>query len=210
MTAVWNTGAGKSFSSRLEMDEKTYKLFYKAGEWNAIVRAGLHDAGTYFVRIFLPKRFTNYARTNLGYNGKDKTKTPLVVSGRLQKGLLPRAYAEARATQTKASILIRMPVPMMQNNASVKNFLKGIQSGDAGYNYYANKQVNKVLKRITNEELDTMAQVMQDSIRALISGSSAKVNKNGKTSLSLSTVQRSSIAHTTKPQGSIHNATKTR
>lgn len=210
MTAVWNTGAGKSFSSRLEMDEKSYKLFFKAGEWNAIVRAGLHDAGTYFVRVFLPKRFTNYARTNLGYNGKNKTKTPLVVNGRLRDGLLPRAYAEARATQTKASILIRMPVPMMENESSIKNFLKGIQGGSAGYNYYANKQVNKVLKRITNEELEAMAQVMQDAIRAMISGATPTVNKRGKTSLSLTHAQRASVAHTTKPQGSIHNATKTR
>ena len=157
MTQVWNTGSGKAFSSRLEMDEKYYKILFKTGEWNAIVRAGLHRAGSYFVEVFLPKRFTNYARTNLGYNGKNKSKTPLVVSGRLRAGLLPRAYAEARAAQTNASILIRMPVPMMENEASVKNWLKGVRSGGSGYNYYANKQVNKVLKRITNEELDQMA-----------------------------------------------------
>lgn len=203
MERIYASGPGAALSSRLEVSEQTYRLLFSTSGWNSIVRAGIHAAGQYFVSVDLIKRFGPYAR-KLGYTGKSTY--PLVFSGRLQQGLMARAYPEARVTSGSASLIIRMPVPMMMSTKKMGG-LFGIGGKSTVYqtdrNYYANPEVNTVLKTITNEELEKMGEVMAETMQGLISGATSNVNRLGRQSLSLTVDQRQSIAHTTKPQKSI-------
>ena len=203
MPRVFNTREGSAFSSKLEVSEGTYRAFFSKSEWNDTVRAGVYAAGQYFVTVDLPKRFTSYARTALGYRGKNKT--PLFESGRLRNGLLPKAYPEVRSTSSNVSLIIRMPVPGMVTHGKIRHlFNKAVD-----HNYYANPTVNKILKTITNSELQEMSEVMAQTMQELIGGSVTKTNRNGRTSMSLTETQRASIAHTTKSQKSLKSLNKT-
>lgn len=202
MARVYSLCEGFSLSSKLEVCDSTYRAFFKQGEWNSIVRAGVFASGQFFVSAFLPLRFTQYARTALGYRGKSRT--PLLDHGRLRDGLLPRAYPEARATGTNVSLTIRMPVPMMvSGKQGAIGRIKHFFDASADRNYYANKKVNSVLKTITDSELSKMSEVMATTIMGLISGSIEKTNRNGRTSMSLTVTQRTSIGHTVKSQKSL-------
>ena len=202
MPRVWNTKSGSAFASKLEVSEATYRALFSADGWRSIVRAGIYSAGQYFVTVDLPKRFTVHARTALGYRGKSKT--PLVEAGRLRDFLLPKAYPEARSTSSNVSLTIRMPVPQMVSHGKLRHlFNKAVD-----HNYYANPTVNRVLKTITNAELEKMSEVMAATMQELISGSTTKTNRNGRTSMSLTVTQRASIAHTVKSQKSLASLNK--
>ncbi len=206
MTEVWSTtGAGSGMSASLQLLEHEYKLLFKQGQWNAIVRAGVYDAGVYFVRIDLPKRFTMYA-LELGYTGNNLH--PLVDTGRLRSFLLAHAYPEARATSSNVSLLIRLPTPAMITH--YRGGLSGLirrptWANETDYTYDANYQVHKVLSTITTAELAVMDQQMAETINGLIAGATHKTNRFGTETASLTVIQKSSIAHTVKAQGSIHN-----
>ena len=208
MPRVWNTKSGSAFASKLEVSESTYRALFSQSGWNDIVRAGIYSAGQYFVTVDLPKRFTNYARTALGYNGKSKT--PLVDHGRLKAGLLPRAYPEARATGSNVSLTIRMPVPMMASTGGgiIGKISRAAFGAGVDRNYYANPKVNQVLKTITDAELYQMSRIMASTMMDLISGSTTKTNRNGRTSMSLTVTQRASIANTVKSQKSLASLNK--
>ncbi len=212
---VWNTGAGSGMSSVLEMQESKYRLLFRKG-WNDVVRAGIHAAGQHFVSVYLPKRFTSYAETDLGYTPANVTKSmpgklPLVLTGRLRAYLLERAYPEARATENNATLYIRMPVPSMMTTQRSGGFFglftKSVRNKDSKVSYYYNEKVSRVLKRITDHELADMAVAMNREMQRLINGATTTVNNRGRKTLALTNQQHQSIAHTTKPQQSAAHST---
>lgn len=65
------------FRIGIQVTEKLYRLSFKTGHWNAIIRHGLHVAGLHYIRVDLEKRFTSFARDELGYDGKGDHTSPL-------------------------------------------------------------------------------------------------------------------------------------
>lgn len=202
MPLIYSSRNGSAFATKLEVSGATYRAFFKQGEWNSIVRAGLHASGIFFVATYLPMRFTKYAKTALGYHGKSQA--PLVNHGRLREGLLSSAYPVARATGSVVSLTISLPVPMMTSGKKeIFGRIKHAFAPSADRNYYANPKVAQVLKTITDVELDKMSEIMAATIQGLISGSETSTNRNGRTSMALNETQRSSIAHTVKSKQSL-------
>lgn len=198
---AWKYGAGSALKMSLEVTEAEHRAFFSVRDWNAIVRSGLYQAGKEWVDIRLPLRFTDFAR-QLGYNAKvargNSSKQPLVQYGRLRAFLLSHAYPEARVTSKNIQLILRLPVPSMLNHSK-----HGVT--DSGILYTANRIVNNTIQTITKDELEAIAESVVQTMTAMISGSGTTVNRRGVTKKSLSVEQRVSVAHTVKPQGSIHS-----
>jgi len=124
---------------------------FSQSERNLIVRSALYDGGEYWRTVFLPLRFSPYAKT-LGYavtkkwelkKGGPGTAIPLVWTGDLHDIAVQGAHVEARADASTAAIIIRIPVPR-----------------------YANQQpmVYKVLRSIPAIEVERIAAIVLKSI----------------------------------------------
>jgi hypothetical protein len=52
------------------MREREWKTVFSRSHWNAIVRDALREGGAHWINVYLPRRFTDYAETALGYSAK--------------------------------------------------------------------------------------------------------------------------------------------
>ncbi len=103
----------------LILQDKALALFSQS-EHNAIVREAMAKAVGFWLNVFLPKRFSDYAY-KLGYRISQKYKkskrgqlkgaepTPLVYEGLLVDAALQGANAHSTATKGKPSAIVRIP-----------------------------------------------------------------------------------------------------
>lgn len=102
----------------IEANRAALKLFAQR-QANAIVRVALQDGGEYFLRVFVPLRFSNYAkklgyRPSPGYVAKKirqgQGDVPFVASG-AWRDATGASRCEATATKAKGRITLRIPQP---------------------------------------------------------------------------------------------------
>lgn len=117
-------------SVQIEANRKFMVIFSRKRQ-NEIIRNSLNAAGEFWANLFLPKRFTNYARTALRYNpsanwerakrqltdSQDDTKRalvpqpmPLVYRGDMRKSALSRWRLASVATAKKQVLTVRIPL----------------------------------------------------------------------------------------------------
>jgi hypothetical protein len=117
-------------SVQIEANRKFMVLFSRKRQ-NEVIRNSLDAAGAFWANLFLPKRFTNYARTALRYNpsaawetakrqltdSQDDTKRavapqpmPLVYRGEMRKAALSRWRLASVATSRKQVLTVRIPL----------------------------------------------------------------------------------------------------
>jgi hypothetical protein len=110
---------------------RRYMAAFSRKTQNAIIRASLDTAGKFWAEVFLPKRFTNYAKTVLGFNpsrawenakrrlvfssgadkqAKDPQPTPLVYRGVMRRTALGGWRAASVATAKKQVLTVRIPL----------------------------------------------------------------------------------------------------
>ncbi len=164
-TAVIKEGrAGGTIQWAIEAHGSALALF-SASERNAIVREALVDGGKFYIAVFVPKNFTDYA-VRKGYDVSAKYETrkrkliergtfpgpelPLVWAGVLREAALTRSTAQGTATANKATVLIRIPIPPHG------------PGGKGGYGIA--KIVGAVLRTIMPWEVERVAEVVTDSI----------------------------------------------
>ncbi len=111
--------------AEIELNGPALRLFSKADQ-NTIMRTTMRSVGELFIAVFLPKRFTDYARTFLGYFSSgvyDKRKsklaargvipgpqpTPLVYTGVSRSDAISGARATSTATASNAWAIVRFP-----------------------------------------------------------------------------------------------------
>lgn len=128
---------------------------------NAIIRDMLHDIGEFFISVFLEKRFSDYVKrtgysTGRGWQSiKDHLKArgvisgnePFVYTGVMRFNALHDAHPEARATASRAYVLIRIPIghPLRQ-------------------------RLSEIFKKIPPWEMTRMAQVGEESLIKHLNG----------------------------------------
>lgn len=117
-------------SVTIEANKKFMVLFSRKRQ-NEVIRNSLNMAGEFWANIFLPKRFTNYARTALRYNPSIAWETakrqltdsqndakralapqpmPLVYRGDMRKSALSRWRLASVATAKKQVLTVRIPL----------------------------------------------------------------------------------------------------
>ena len=135
---------------------------------NALIRDAMWQGGEYYRAVFVPLKFTNYAR-KFGYTVRSKyaarkrklfgAELPLVFSDEvthngLRSQVLGNSRSEARATRGKYSVLIRMPGPAYMN---------------------AQSTVYKVLRGVLPEEIQRVAVVVANTLAANLEGASSPI-----------------------------------
>lgn len=140
-------------------------------ECNAIIRDALWQGGEFWRTVFLPMRFTDYAK-KLGYKvtkrwesikNKNNASAPLVWRGVLQRVATNQARTEARATSSNQYVQVRIPTPS-----------------------YANQQptVYKTLHTLPSWEVDRVAEVIGKAFVAIFEGAKSDIgSRSGKMSL---------------------------
>lgn len=103
---------------------KLYNPFAKYDR-NLALRASFDAGGRHWINVWLPKRFTGYAKSALGYRvtykyeqrkkGRGDVANPLVWTGDFQEQALASAYPVAKVTSGKQSLIIRIPAPPYVN-----------------------------------------------------------------------------------------------
>lgn len=123
-------------------------------EQNNIIRGSLTVMAAFFIKVFLPKRFTQYAEQYLRYNprasweafkqimvGKKITyrlstgivqspqPMPLVLTGNMRKSVLSGARPDARSTANKAVAIIKLPLghPVRPETAAVLRTVPAVE-----------------------------------------------------------------------------------
>ena len=191
MRVINDTSKGAALSGlsqRLEVTEQFAKVFFKTGEWNAIVRAGLFAGGEKWRYDYLPLRFTNYARNVMHY--RSKSSDAPVASGRLRADALENSSTEARVTKSSAMLILHISTPIMRDH-------KGVSTGQG---YSANVVVYDLLSSITAREVEVIAKKCEETMLGLIEGASVNVTRKGTVVGKLTQTQKSSLSHTKRPQ----------
>ena len=117
-------------SVQIEANRKFMVIFSRKRQ-NEIIRNSLNAAGEFWANVFLPKRFSNYAKTVLGFNpahewqnakrrlvfsthadkqAQDPQPTPLVYRGIMKRTALSRWRAASIATSKKQVLTVRIPL----------------------------------------------------------------------------------------------------
>lgn len=117
-------------SVHIDANRRFMAIFSKRRQ-NEIIRNSLNAAGEFWANLFLPKRFTNYARTALRYNpsadwerakraltdSQDDSKramapqpTPLVYRGEMRRAALSGWRLASVATSRKQVLVVRIPL----------------------------------------------------------------------------------------------------
>lgn len=117
-------------SVTIEANRKAMILFSRKRQ-NEVIRASLDRAGRFWAEVFLPKRFTNYAKNVLGFNPSrawedakrklvfsptgskralDPQPTPLVYRGEMRRSALTRWRTASTATANKQVLVVRIPL----------------------------------------------------------------------------------------------------
>lgn len=128
-------------SVQIEANKKFMTLLSRKRQ-NEVIRNSLNAAGRFWAEVFLPKRFTNYAKNVLGFNpshawenakrrlvfstGSDKRAldpqpTPLVYRGEMRRSALSRWRTASIATSKKQVLTVRIPLghPVKKHIASL-------------------------------------------------------------------------------------------
>jgi hypothetical protein len=82
-------GAFAPLAMAIEMEEQLHRLMFSDSDWNRILRAGMHELGSWFATERVPLRPTEYAESHLGYPGKQLTKRS-VFAAAMADGTLQR------------------------------------------------------------------------------------------------------------------------
>lgn len=117
-------------SVQIEANRKFMVLFSRKRQ-NEVIRNSLNAAGEFWANLFLPRRFTNYARTALRYNPSAAWETakraltdsqddrkrslapqpmPLVYRGEMRRSALSRWRLSSVATSKKQVLVVRIPL----------------------------------------------------------------------------------------------------
>ena len=116
-------------SVQIEANKKCMVLFSRKAQ-NTVIRNSLDAAGRFWAEVFLPKRFTNYAKNVLGFNPSrawenakrklvfsqgekqalDPQPTPLVYRGEMRRSALNRWRTASIATSKKQVLTVRIPL----------------------------------------------------------------------------------------------------
>lgn len=153
---VWKTGAGP-IKAEIEAWGGALALFSQAAR-NAIIRDALWQGGEYYRAVFLPLKFSNYAK-KFGYHvaarylkrklAKYGHDTPLVFTGDMQDQILSKAKTRATATASKSFVDIIQPGPGYMN---------------------ATQAVYSVLRSALPSEIERMAPIVARSIADQMEG----------------------------------------
>lgn len=151
-------------------NQKALALF-RQREQNEIIRNAMQRTGDFWLVVFMPRRFTDYARRFLRYNPFAKwedTKvalakrgviaspqpTPMVYTGISRATALSRSRAEGRATKTKAVAIVRMPL-----------------------GHAVRPQISKIFKYLPRHEVERIAQVFDKAlVEAIADGFKARAS----------------------------------
>ncbi len=125
-TVIADTGPGP-IRAVLEAHGAAVKLFAQR-EQNNILREVMRQVGEFYIAVFLPQKFDRskkavppgygaskqweQTKVNLAKRGviDGPQPTPMVYIGIMRHNVLTKAKAEARATKTRAYVIIRMPI----------------------------------------------------------------------------------------------------
>jgi hypothetical protein len=127
-------------SVQIKANKKFMVLFSRKLQ-NQIVRNSLNAAGRFWAEVFLPKRFSNYAKNVLGFNPSrawenakrrlvfsqgekqalDPQPTPLVYQGSMRRSATTRWRTASVATSKKQTLVVRIPLghPVKKHIASL-------------------------------------------------------------------------------------------
>lgn len=174
----------------LQVSEQANRLFFKQGEWNAITRTALYQGALHWLDTYLPLRFTDYARSNLGYRSRSKKtarrgKSPLVKTGQLQDVALRDSWAEARATAGNAYTIVHIATGMTIPD-----------SKHPAVPYGVNPLVYQTLTTITTGEVEAVALTMEAVIKDFVAGASTTVTRKKTVRKTLTDTQRTTLAPT--------------
>lgn len=211
MRILSKTGSGTNdpLTMSVSVSEDLYRVFFKTGEWNAIIRAALLAGGTFWITDYLPLRFTNYAKSELGYRSKvskyrnspysaknARFKLPLVDNGDLENTALSESHATASATSSNAFVVLHIATGMTRPTD------KG-----ASMPYAAQPLVNRTLSTITEREIAAIAKQAEETILALVNGSTGSISRKGTERRALTPTQRTSIGMKQPTQRTSHAKT---
>jgi hypothetical protein len=159
------------------------------------------QGGEYYRTVFVPLKFTNYAR-KFGYHATAKyaarkrkmfgAELPLVFTDEqthngLRSQVLAGSRSEARVTRSKCAVLIRMPGPAYMN---------------------AQPMVYKVLRSVLPAELERVAAIVGTALAANLEGTASPADGPGKRQ-SLSASQEATFSRSKtvpKPRRSMKGA----
>ena len=149
----------------LEAQGAALSLFTQR-EANTAVREALEAGGDFWVRVFLPMRFSDYAR-KLGYRVKPTTAkakallsgraVPFVQTGQLQQMAIPGAWARATATGGLGTIWIRIPRP-----------------------HALRPEFAQVFTTVPTWEINRIAEVVETALAQIIQGSVQTTDRKGR------------------------------
>jgi hypothetical protein len=158
------------------------KLF-KPGQANAIIRVALKDGGDYFCKVFIPLRFTNYAK-RLGYrvtNAYQQRKKqegfgdlPFVRTGDTRTQAVASAHTETTATggaSGKGRIKILVPI------------------GPIAYT----SNLSQIFRSVPAYEIERIARVVGSSLDSLLAERTEVVTRKGVTRASLPASSRAAV-----------------
>lgn len=156
------------------------KLF-STRQANTIVRVAGEDGGNYFVRVFIPLRFTNYAR-KLGYSpstGYQRQKqaagygdTPWVRTGAWRTAATGGARADVTAKRLGCLIKIRVPYT---------------------HRHPVTPTTSAQFRSVLPEEMERIARQVGNSLDALLAERTETTNRKGVTRASLPTTSRAAL-----------------
>lgn len=180
---VYVTGHGP-VRAEIEAWDGALALFKQAAR-NALIRDALWQGGEYYRTVFVPLKFTNYAKKFGWHVGaayakrKQKAGTPpLVWSGELRKQLLEKSRSRAVAAAAKAYVDIIMPGPGYMN---------------------ATQPVYKTLRSALPEEIIRVAGVVGKAMAENMEGVTSK--RGGAAPLrGLSDTQKATFSRSVAPQ----------
>jgi hypothetical protein len=144
--------------AQIILHEKALRIFSQQ-ERNAILREGMRQVGLFWANIFLPKRFTDYAKS-LGYHISmkyEKAKRarfggdapPLIWSGDMARAIQAGTNVVAKSTKDNPSATVKMPT---------------------GHALNADGIVQHVLQTVPQFEVKRVAEVFAKTIVGLING----------------------------------------
>ena len=131
------------------------------GWYGAAFAAG----GQHWIEVWLPMRFTDYARS-LGYSvseryasvkAKEKGHTlPLVLTGKTRDAVVDHSTFTIRNSSSKISFVVRMPLP-----SNIKGYI---------YGYSTRSQVRQMLTTIPPREIISIAKVIKSALHSELTG----------------------------------------
>lgn len=157
-----DTGPGP-IRAQIDVYGQAFLLFSKK-ERNTIVRQAMESAGWFWIKAYLPLRFTNFVY-QMGYHVSAKYRAykqrkqghtiPHVFSGDSRESATQGAHARGRSTAARSVVNIVIPLPTLEY----------IKKGKTVYAGYGNtSRMNEYIGRVTEAEIKSMAAVVGKEI----------------------------------------------